>query len=77
MNQEYIDFFFTQPESEDCLFINVFAPAAAKHGPPLRPVLVHIPGGGWQVESATSDLSGIAAYDGVVGVTFNYRTNGE
>ena len=36
-------------ESEDCLFINAFAPTS--HQPPEgRPVVLFISGGGWQQE---------------------------
>ncbi|PFH62519.1 hypothetical protein XA68_13258 [Ophiocordyceps unilateralis] len=61
-----------QPESEDCLFINAFAPAKEA---PLRPVVVFIPGGGWQMSNGNSDFSGFAAYEDIVAFGFNYRTN--
>jgi len=61
-------------ESEDCLFINAFAPA----GPhPSRAVLLFISGGGWQQGNGEVDLSGFAAYEDIVVFTFNYRTNGK
>ncbi|WYZ38115.1 hypothetical protein EsH8_III_000029 [Colletotrichum jinshuiense] len=62
------------PESEDCLSINVFAPAAHTRDAGLA-VLVFIPGGGWQMGHGRSDLSAFAAYENVLVVTFNYRTN--
>ncbi|KJZ73963.1 hypothetical protein HIM_06631 [Hirsutella minnesotensis 3608] len=62
------------PESEDCLYINAFTPASA--GPEDgRPVVVFIPGGGFQLGSGLLDLSGFAGYEDVVAFTFNYRTN--
>ncbi|RDA87077.1 hypothetical protein CP532_0199 [Ophiocordyceps camponoti-leonardi (nom. inval.)] len=63
-----------QAESEDCLFINAFSPArnASRRG---RPVVVFIPGGGWQMSNGNFDLSSFSAYEDVVAFTFNYRTN--
>lgn len=63
------------PESEDCLYINVFTSAGEVplHG---RPVVLFIPGGGWQMGSGITDLSAFAAYEDIVAVTFNWRTNG-
>lgn len=56
---------------EDCLFLNVFAPAGATG----RPVMVWIHGGGNAVGTAASyDVArNLAARDGVVVVTVNYR----
>lgn len=60
-------------QSEDCLFLNVWAPADAVPG--TLPVMVWIPGGGF-VGASGSDLrtdgARIAA-NGVVVVTLNYR----
>ncbi|KAF6807359.1 para-nitrobenzyl esterase [Colletotrichum sojae] len=61
------------PESEDCLSINVFAPSLPS--PTLRAVLVFIHGGGWQLGHGRLDLSSFAAYEDIIAVTFNYRTN--
>ncbi|KAI1044569.1 hypothetical protein LB505_010403 [Fusarium chuoi] len=58
-------------ESEDCLFINAFAPADAHS----KAVLLFISGGGWQQGNGEIDLSGFAAYEDIVVFTFNYRTN--
>jgi para-nitrobenzyl esterase len=60
------------PASEDCLTLNVFAPA--RHDAPL-PVMVWIHGGGFVNGSGTADLyDGTAiARQGVVVVTLNYR----
>ncbi|NEB03494.1 carboxylesterase family protein [Streptomyces sp. SID13726] len=58
--------------SEDCLFVNVTAPAGASD----RPVLVWIHGGGYQIGHG-SDMAGdgatFARTHGIVVVTFNYR----
>ncbi|MEU0039612.1 carboxylesterase family protein [Streptomyces sp. NPDC006333] len=58
--------------SEDCLYLNVTAPAGAEG----RPVLLWIHGGGYQVGTGT-DIAGdgavFARAHGVVVVTFNYR----
>ncbi|CCF35476.1 para-nitrobenzyl esterase, partial [Colletotrichum higginsianum] len=62
------------PESEDCLSINVFAPASPSASAGLA-VLVFIPGGGWQLGHGRSDLSAFAAYENIIAVTLNYRTN--
>ncbi|KAM0189122.1 hypothetical protein ACHAPI_010140 [Fusarium lateritium] len=64
------------PESEDCLYLNVFKPATV----PTEglPVLFWIHGGSFALGSARiSDYDGssIAANQGVVVVTTNYRTN--
>ncbi|KAH7243725.1 Alpha/Beta hydrolase protein [Fusarium redolens] len=59
-------------ESEDCLFINAFAPADPH---PSRAVVLFISGGGWQQGNGEIDLSGFAAYENIVVFTFNYRTN--
>ena len=60
-----------QPVSEDCLTLNVFAPAGAK----AAPVMVWIHGGGFVNGSGTAALydgAGLAR-QGVVVVTLNYR----
>lgn len=62
-----------EPQSEDCLYLNIWAPAGA-HDLPL-PVMVWIYGGGLQNGSASTPLyAGDAlARHGVIVVTFNYR----
>lgn len=59
---------------EDCLFLNIFAPVDAKAGAG-RPVMVWIHGGGNAVGTAASfDVArNLAAEDGVIVVTVNYR----
>jgi para-nitrobenzyl esterase len=57
------------PTSEDCLTLNVFAPAKAKHAPVM--VWIH---GGANVVGSGSIYDGTAfAHDGVVLVAINYR----
>ncbi|KAF4827831.1 Cholinesterase [Colletotrichum tropicale] len=65
------------PESEDCLKINVFAPAnrSRKNNSRGRAVLVFIPGGAFQIGNGRADLSAFAAYENIVAVAFNYRNN--
>jgi carboxylesterase type B len=68
-------------ESEDCLYLNVFTPVIADHTADrstLLPVMVWIYGGGLQFGYGglpVYDGSSIAGHQGVVVVTFNYRTN--
>src|SRR5215470_17700730 len=60
------------PISEDCLYLNVYAPAAhASQGG--RPVLVWIHGGGLVQDGARNYDGTKLAADGVVVVTINYR----
>ncbi|MCA1694520.1 MAG: carboxylesterase family protein, partial [Actinobacteria bacterium] len=59
--------------SEDCLYLNVFAPADGKHGGDGHPVIVWIHGGGLSVgESEDYDPAKLVA-NGTVVVTINYR----
>jgi para-nitrobenzyl esterase len=64
----------TFPESEDCLYLNVWAPPVAKHKKPL-PVMVWIYGGGYYGGTAEQPLyNGVhIARHGVILVTLNYR----
>jgi len=60
------------PMAEDCLYLNVTAPAGATG----RPVLFWIHGGGFEMGQATDqagDGAAFAASHGIVVVTFNYR----
>ncbi|MBF0722147.1 carboxylesterase family protein [Sanguibacter inulinus] len=60
--------------SEDCLNLNVWAPADAGDEP--LPVVVYIYGGGWMMGAntqTTSNASGLAATGRAVGVSINYR----
>lgn len=67
------------PESEDCLYLNVFTPST----PPPKtgfPVLFWIHGGSFQLGSARVldyDGSSIAANQGLIVVSINYRLNGQ
>lgn len=58
-------------QSEDCLYLNVWAPAHARHAP----VMVWIHGGAFRFGSGESPLYDGTAFakDGVVLVTLNYR----
>jgi para-nitrobenzyl esterase len=59
--------------SEDCLYLNVFAPPGRKRGGKGHPVIVWIHGGGlWFGSSDEHDPAKLAA-DGTVVVTVNYR----
>ncbi|KAJ7293795.1 carboxylesterase [Mycena rebaudengoi] len=63
------------PENEDCLFLNVWAPSSVKQA---LPVLVWIYGGALAFGTASLpayDGTSIATNQGIIVVTFNYRTN--
>ncbi len=63
---------FTQPESEDCLYLNIYRPANAQAN---LPVMVWIPGGGLVSGSGSRPVNhgGRLASEGAVVVAFNYR----
>lgn len=64
-----------QPVSEDCLFLNVFAPAEPGKG---RPVMVWLHGGGWGSFASSApgtDATRLAAMQDVVVVSVNHRLN--
>ncbi len=62
-----------EPTSEDCLFLNVWAPAKRTAKP--LPVMVWIHGGSWTIGSGSKGIYDGASFarDGVVTVTINYR----
>ncbi len=66
----------TPPQSEDCLSLNVWAPAGYSGSSPRLPVMVFIPGGGF-IQGSGSDPayngSYLAANYDVLVVTLNYR----
>lgn len=67
------------PESEDCLYLNVFAPSTPYKGEGGRAVLFWIYGGSLQFGYAglpAYDGSSFAANQDVIVVTTAYRTNG-
>ena len=68
------NYFGLHSENENCLFLNVYAPAVTtQHQVGKRPVLVWIHGGGlWLGEGNDYDPSQLAA-NGAIVVTFNYR----
>ncbi|KAF4974116.1 hypothetical protein FZEAL_8954 [Fusarium zealandicum] len=61
-------------ESEDCLFMNAFAPTSPQP-PEGRPVVLFIHGGGWQQGNGQIYLSIFASYEDIFVFAFNYRTN--
>ena len=58
---------------EDCLFLNVFTPAASWDGKTKWPVMVWIPGGGLHSGESNSYDASPLAHNGVIVVTINYR----
>jgi carboxylesterase type B len=65
-------------ESEDCLYLNVYAPTSPVEGRG-RPVMFWLYGGSLQFGHAGQsayDGSSFASYQDVVVITTNYRTNG-
>jgi para-nitrobenzyl esterase len=58
--------------TENCLYINVWAPQSASGGSNL-PVMVHIHGGGFVIGNGNSDNSLLAATGNEVVVSMNYR----
>ena len=64
----------TYTYSEDCLFLNVFAPDTAKEGDKL-PVLIYIHGGGFTGGCGHEKHFDVPVWPtkGVIGVTLNYR----
>ncbi len=71
------DYIFTDPgPSEDCLYLNVYAPAAAKRGSNL-PVMVWIHGGGFLAGAGSEPryTNPALVAKGVIVVTLNYRLN--
>ncbi|WP_431262614.1 carboxylesterase/lipase family protein [Roseateles chitinivorans] len=63
-----------EPQSEDCLFLNVWRPSGVAATARL-PVMVWIPGGGWTDGSGSAPLydGSRLAQRGVIVVTLNYR----
>ena len=60
--------------SENCLFLNVYAPHARKKRGPLLPVMVWIHGGGLTAESGEMfDPSPLVEHGNLIVVTINYR----
>jgi carboxylesterase type B len=60
---------------EDCLFLNVYAPANASSSSPSLPVFVWIHGGGYGAGSGRQDITSFitANNNSFIGVTIQYR----
>ena len=67
-------YFGEEPASENCLYMNIWAPANATAGAKL-PVIVYIYGGGFAIGSSGMPLYGgeHVAQQGAIFVNFNYR----
>jgi para-nitrobenzyl esterase len=73
-NHNINHYFGEESTSEDCLYLNVWAPATAKPGAKV-PVIVFIYGGGFTIGSSANPLYGgeNVARNGAIFVNFNYR----
>ncbi|CAD6194275.1 unnamed protein product [Caenorhabditis auriculariae] len=64
-------------QSEDCLYLNVFAPAVEEGNNKKHPVLFYIHGGGWLMDSAEKytpkNVCRLLVSKGIVVVTIHYR----
>ncbi len=63
---------YTQPQSEDCLYLNIYRPAGTQAD---LPVMVWVPGGGLTAGSGSRPVNhgGNLAKHGVIVVSINYR----
>lgn len=61
----------TGPDSEDCLYLNIWAPAQVSEA--KLPVIVYIHGGGFILGDGSIFDGSSRARQGVIQVTFNYR----
>ncbi|KAI4746768.1 alpha/beta-hydrolase [Aureobasidium sp. EXF-12298] len=79
--QQFAELVFNNPppqESEDCLYLNIFAPATQSENSKGRAVMFWIYGGDLEFGNAGQpiyDGSHFAGYEDVIIVTTNYRTN--
>ncbi|KAH0282341.1 alpha/beta-hydrolase [Aureobasidium namibiae CBS 147.97] len=79
--QQFTELIFNQPpppESEDCLYLNIYSPAAQSSELGGRAVMFWLYGGGLEFGGAgqpSYDGSHLAGNEDVVVVTTNYRTN--
>lgn len=67
-----------QPQSEDCLFLNVWTPSQSSKNATQRPVMVYFHGGAYSSGSVTDPLNDggeLASRGDVVVVTVNHRLN--
>lgn len=73
---EYNDFFWpnlTIPQSEDCLYLNVYSPHREPDSEELYPVMVYIHGGGYDAGSPVVSPGDVIPLWGIVLVTIQYR----
>ncbi|XP_055936157.1 neuroligin-4, X-linked-like isoform X3 [Argiope bruennichi] len=65
---------YLKNQSEDCLYLNIYAPAVVGREPTKLPVMVYIHGESYDWNSGNPyDGSVLASFGGVVVVTINYR----
>lgn len=82
LSQQFTELVFNSPapqESEDCLYLNVYAPSTPAGGKG-RSVMFWIYGGSLEFGNAGQpgyDGSAFASYQDVIVVSVNYRTNGD
>jgi len=73
---EYNDFFWPNlsiPQSEDCLYLNVYSPHRDPDSDELYPVMVYIHGGGYDAGTPAVSPGDVIPLWGVVLVTIQYR----
>jgi len=73
---EYNDFFWpnlTIPQSEDCLYLNVYSPHRDPDSEELYPVMVYIHGGGYDAGSPAVSPGDVIPLWSIVLVTIQYR----
>lgn len=73
---EYNEFFWPNlsiPQSEDCLYLNVYSPHRNSSSKELFPVMVYIHGGGYEAGTPAVSPGDVIPLWGVVLVTIQYR----
>ena len=64
---------FSQLQSDDCLYLNIYTPANSSSEKPLYPVMVYIHGGGYEAGTPVVSPGDVIPLWGIVLVTIQYR----